>query len=68
MTGISTISVPSIWSKEVDSQVNIRLLAEKGEKEQDIKNLVVQGYTVFNTHATVVNGVMYVTYVLIKED
>lgn len=66
MTSISTISVPTIWSKEVDSKINTLLFEEKREKEQNIKDCIVQGYKLFNTHTTVVNGVMYVTYIFTK--
>lgn len=66
MTSICTISVPSIWSKEVDSKINTLLFEEKREKEQNIKDCTLQGYALFNTHTTVVNGVMYVTYILMK--
>ena len=67
MTSISTISVPSIWGKGVGIYLNIELSEEKKVKEQDVKNCIAQGYKLFNTHTTVVNSIMYVTYILTKE-
>jgi hypothetical protein len=63
---IDTISVPSIWSKGIDSVLFTTLLEEKQKKERDLRDVLEQGGVLFNTHATVVNGVMYVTYILTK--
>lgn len=66
MKSLCSISVPSIWSDTVDSQVDIKLLEEHTEKEQEIRNCIAQDFTLFNTHSNVMNGVMYVTYIFTK--
>ena len=63
---IGTISVPSIWSKDIDTVLFTSLIKEKQKKEQDLRDALEQGGILFNTHTTVVNGVMYVTYILTK--
>lgn len=66
MHSIDVISVPSIWSKDVNNMLQVSLLEERQKKEQDIRDILEQGGVLFNTHTTVVNGVMYVTYVLTR--
>lgn len=68
MKNLCSISVPSVWHNTVDSETNNKLLKENKEKEQDIRNCMLQDYVLFNTHTTVVNGIMYVTYIFTKQE
>lgn len=66
MKSIDTISVPTMWDKDAPTHINDILCEQKKKQELLIGNVLAQGGVLFNTHTTVMSGVMYVTYILTK--